>query len=58
MDSLLQVHALYNLLEINEVENVSPEKVDEYRKELERLELKYLENSINLVSTVNESTLS
>ncbi|KAG4066978.1 hypothetical protein HA402_007726 [Bradysia odoriphaga] len=55
VDSLLQVHALYNLLEINEVENVSPEKVDEYTKELERLEWKYLENSINLVQTERDN---
>lgn len=46
VDSLLQVHALHNLLEIK---NDSTEETNAYTKELERLEWKYLENSINLV---------
>lgn len=50
VDSLLQVHALHNLLEIGEIENNSAEESSEYTKELERLEWKYLDNSITLVS--------
>lgn len=52
VDSLLQVHAIHNLLEISEKENDSPEDTNEHTKELEQLEWKYLTNSINLVSFI------
>lgn len=52
VDSLLQIHALHNLLEINEFISVPSEEVAEYTKELEGLEWKYLKDSIELVRII------
>ncbi|KAJ6644541.1 E3 ubiquitin-protein ligase SHPRH, partial [Pseudolycoriella hygida] len=49
VDSLLQVHALHNLIEITEPTNDANDQREEYKKDLERLEWKYLDNSVNLV---------
>lgn len=44
VDSLLQIHAVYNLIDImSQNNNQDPMKIDEYKKESVRLEWKYME---------------
>lgn len=60
VDSLLQIHALHNLLEVlrmgdqEKVNGISPEEVGGYEKRCAELEWKYTETYSNLVKNVEQ----
>lgn len=57
VDSLLQVHALHNLLDVLSLSNIDEPDKDKYQSELVRLEAKYMTNCSELVCIRNQLLL-
>ncbi|XP_013116383.2 E3 ubiquitin-protein ligase SHPRH [Stomoxys calcitrans] len=55
VDSLLQIHALYNLMEIKIMQKESPANLETYQTQYNALEWKYLSTYANTLSTVMQS---
>lgn len=49
MDSLLQIHALHNLVQLITHHGVQDARVEEYRQQLRQLEARYTDNYYQVV---------